>query len=508
MDWRRNQVLEPLRAILERRRWLAVTAFLIPLAGAVVLATALPDLYRSTATILVQRGDAPVAAPAAIPAVDVDTRLQVIREEILSRQRLDAMVERLGLYPELRGRAPKELIVGRMRKDIQIQLKGSEMGAAPPGTIAFSLTFRGTDRAVTAEVANALAESYVQENLTIRGRQAKGTADMLQAQLSEVRARLDEQELHIGQYQAAHTGELSQQLVVNLSRMHQLETQLQLNRDSRLRVMERREGVDVADPRYADVSGSPEAASARLARLKAELVGLQAIYSEKYPEVVRLKSEIAALENAQPEVSLASSAAPSPPAPARNDLRRLEEEEDRLRAEINTYRGRVDRAPLREQEFAQLSRDYSTTKELYDSLLKRYQEARIADDLERGMPGGQLRILDAATTPIDPYAPNKGLMMLFALAASLAFAVGVVAIAERLDTSFHTVDDLRAFTKVPVLLSIPLLSTRVDRARKRRRFAGKALLTVVGIAMVGAVAWLFAHGNIDLVQLLARGGAS
>ena len=503
MGGRHVHVFKPILAALHRHRWLASTAFLMPFTGAVVLAMALPSLYRATATILVQRDQEPTAAGAAAQPADVETRLQTIREEVLSRQRLDAMVERIGLYPEYGRRAPREAIIDRMRKDIRIQLKGSEQGAAPTGTIAFSLSFRGADRVQTASVANSLAESYVQENLRIRGRQVKGTADALEAQLSEVRARLDEQEARIGQYQAAHNGELPQQLFVNLARMQQLETQLQLNRESRLRAMDRRDsmGKQVADPSHAETSGNPTTSAARLARLRQELADLETTYSDRYPDVARIKGEISALESLQKDVSPVTAA----PAPVDDGMPTLESEEDRLRREINTYRARVDSAPQREQEFAQLSRDYSTTKELYGSLLKRYQEAKIADDLERDSKGEQLRILDSALTPPAPYAPDRRRLMLFAFMASLAFAAGAVALAERVDTSFHTVDDLRSFTRVPVLVSIPPLRTRVARWRSRRRFAWMALLTVTGMVLIGAATWSVAHGNVDLVHLFARG---
>jgi len=94
------------------------------------------------------------------------------------------------------------------------------------------------------------------------------------------------------------------------------------------------------------------------------------------------------------------------------------------------------------------------------------------------------------------------------LEASLAFAAAAIALAERIDTSFHTVDDLRSFTRVPVLVSIPPLRTHAARWRTRRRFAWMALVTVTGMALIGAATWFFAHRNIDLVELLARGSTS
>jgi hypothetical protein len=201
-------------------------------------------------------------------------------------------------------------------------------------------------------------------------------------------------------------------------------------------------------------------------------------------------------------------AAPRPKPALDDDMRTMESEEDRLRRQIGAFSARVDRAPQREQEFAQLSRDYATTKELYGSLLKKYQEATIADDMERDNKGRQLRILDSAIAPPEPFAPKRSRLMLFGLMASLAFAAGAVALAEKIDTSFHTVDDLRSFTRVPVLVSIPPLRTRAARWRGRRLFAWMTLVTVTGIVLLAAAAWSVAHGNIALVQMLAQGSAS
>jgi len=514
-------MLNPILDRLRRHRWLALSAFAIPFAGAAAFVMALPGLYRATATILVQRDVQKDAQQASmgLPA-EVETRLQTIREEILSRQRLETLVDRFGLYPNLR-HAPKEAMIDRMRRDIQIQVKGPESGAvtaAPPaGTIAFSLSFRSPDRMTTAAVANALAQSYVDENLRIRGQQARGTAEALMAQLNEVRAKLDEQEVRIGRYQAAHNGELPQQLAVNVARMQQLEMQLQLNRESRLRMMDRRDmvGAQTADPRYAELSGSPDAAAAKVARLKQELNDLQLTYNDNYPDVVRLKGQIASLEKQPKGAGVAAPPAPRPrtagTGSSQTEALTLESEENRLRGEIETYRARVDRAPQREQEFNELSRDYGTTKDLYASLLKRYQEAKMAEDLERdtGSPKvEQLRILDTAVVPLGPFAPNRPRLLLFALVACIAFAAGAVLLAERLDTSFHTTDDLRSFTRVPVLVSIPPLSTSASRWRNRRRLAAHALMTIAGILLAGVATWSIAHGNLDLVQLLARSNAS
>jgi polysaccharide chain length determinant protein (PEP-CTERM system associated) len=518
-------MLEPIIEILGRRLWLALIALAAPLTGATALAVALPDLYRATATVLVQHEQAPGPAGGSTQDAGVETRLRTIREEILSRQRLDAMIERFGLYPEIRHRAPREAIVDRMRREIQIQLNGTEQGGVQDGTIAFSLSFRGGDPSLAAAVANGLAESYVEENLRIRGRQAEATAGALETQLSEIRARLEGQEARIGDYQARHNGELPQQVGINMARIQQLGMQLQMNRDSQLRARDRRDslGGAITDAGFAEPSTSAESAVTSLARLKRQLAELRTTYSDNYPDIVRIKGQIAVMEKrlrgatADPEASGPDAATSRSTVVRRlkgsmgqleTELDRLKGEEERLNRDIETYQSRVDAAPQREQEFAELSRDYSTTKELYASLLKRYQEAKLADRMERGGKGEQLRILDSAVRPAFPIAPNRQRLVLFGLMLSLAFAAGIVVLREQIDTSFHTIDDLRSFTCIPVLVSIPPLKAPADRRKRLRRIGLRWIAAVCGLALIAAACWSFGSGNLEFVRLLARGSAT
>ena len=92
-----------------------------------------------------------------------------------------------------------------------------------------------------------------------------------------------------------------------------------------------------------------------------------------------------------------------------SELRLLKEEEVRLRQAIGAYEQRVENMPRREEEFQTLSRDHATAKERYDTLLKRYEEAQLAESLERGRQTEQFRILDPATPPgIPPRPPGCG----------------------------------------------------------------------------------------------------
>jgi protein tyrosine kinase modulator len=508
--------LKTVWAMWSRRKLLATMVFVGGFAGALTVAASLPSIYRAAATVLVERQE--VAESLVRPSVtgELDTRLQTISQEILSRARLETLVERFDLYPDMRRRLPIDAAIERARRDIHIELrevKGVESAAAGHGpTIGFTVTFRGRTPRTTAEVANALASSYVQENLKIRDRMATDTAQFLKVQLDETQRRLDEAERRISEYKRRHLGELPEQLSVNLAMLERLNSQLALNSDKQMRAIERRDQL----ARQLAFGGSLNAAEAeadpelRLARLRFELARMQRLYSPKYPDVVRLKAEIAAAEEQLSRThgrGAAAAARERSSGDLDGELNGLKAEEQRLRRAIADYQRRVDVAPELEQDFQGMARDYRNTKETYDSMLKRYQDAQVAEDMERRRSREEFRLLDAALPPREPWAPNRMRVLLLGLLLSVAATAVAVALAEQFDTSFHTVDDLRAFTKIPVLATIPCLVSATDADRRRRRRQLAAVSIPLALALVVLASYRFAHGNEQLVWMLSHGAS-
>jgi polysaccharide chain length determinant protein (PEP-CTERM system associated) len=507
--------------VWSRRKWLAILAFAAPFSAAVTLVAFLPDIYRSTAMVLVERQQVAETFVKSTVTNELETRLHTISQEILSRSRLEDLIARLNLYPELRHRVAPDEVVKRMRRDIELDFKGVRGSWGGSATIAFTISYRGRDPQTVALVTNTLASFYVEENLKARERQATGTAEFLRTQLQEVKERLDAQERRVSEFKRHSMGELPEQLAANLATLEGLNMQLRLNSDNQTRVLERR-GALVKQLAEADASpseGGPGATAERLAKLKQELTELKTRFSEKYPDVIRVKAEIAALERqlarAKPEGSLeAEPTAPVGPYVLRlrealgeveTEIKTIRAEEKSLRQAIATFQRRVENTPRREQEFQELSRDYAATKELYSSLLKRYEDAQLAESMEQHQKGEQFRILDPAVASQKPAAPNRVRLLVMGLLLSLGMAVGAVVLAEQLDTSFYSVDDLRAFTTVPVLVSIPRIVTAVDTRLRQRRFLLGALSALLGLALVVGAVFLLARGSEQLVWMLASG---
>jgi polysaccharide biosynthesis transport protein len=494
--------IDALVSSLVRRRWLAVAVFSVVLAGALSFAKSLPSLYQSTATVLVER-------PAARDgADDIESRLQSLRQEILSRARLTALIARFGLYPKLAGRASQEAIVVHMRRDVRIEASGSDVNSGRGGTIAFSLAYRGRDPQKVAEVANALTSSYIEEDQHLRDRQTSGAAQVLLSQLEDVKKRLALQEGRIAEFKKTHVGALPQQSEANLSALERIAGRLQKVNETRTAAIERRAALLHAGD-SGSAAGDADPDRARLERLNQELLALRTRFSEKYPDVVHKEAEIASLAAAVAKKPAVDRSLPQLEQVNR-EIRALQAEEARLKSESASYQQRVEGAPWHEQELQGLSRDYAATRDFYESLLKRYEEAQLAETHE-GQPQGQrLRLLDPAVAAGEPLAPDRFRLAIFGLIAALALATVAVAAAEKLDTSFHSADALRRHTRVPILVRIPLLpdESAGDRRRRRVRAALLSLGLVLGIALAVNVSRVVARDNEGVVALFAPRGRS
>jgi uncharacterized protein involved in exopolysaccharide biosynthesis len=185
-------------------------------------------------------------------------------------------------------------------------------------------------------------------------------------------------------------------------------------------------------------------------------------------------------------------------------LRRLKAEEQRLRDTIATYQRRVDEMPQREAEFQQMARDHETTRDLYTSLLARYEEATMGETMEHRNKGEVFRVVDPAVPAESPAAPKRLLLVLVCGMVALALAGAVVIVAEQLDTSFHSVESLRGFTSVPLAVAVPRILTENDHIQYRRRASFAATGALAALVLIMGAGYYYASGNYDLVALLIR----
>ncbi|MBI2875814.1 MAG: hypothetical protein HYY20_02910, partial [Candidatus Tectomicrobia bacterium] len=464
-----------------RRKWFILLPFVLISAGVALWANLQPDIYRSSTLILVEPQRVPADYVKPTVASSIEERLSTISQQIMSRTRLQRIIDDFHLYPAARGAKAPEEIIEIMRQDIELQVKGKN---------SFAISYQGQEPRMVMMVANQLASFFIEENLRVREQQAEGTREFLESQLKQLREKLMEQERAVQAYKEHYMGELPSQQDANLRMVDQLQLQLQGNQETLRGVEERKFLVERQlagqEPYNVNVLVTPgkEPGAApkvmgphkptRLEVLKSQLAVLRSTYSDKYPDVLQLQREIADEERRLAAVPLEEPLAegteggagektekrtvtPNPYhlqltqqlSTLKAEIRTLHLEADRLRQQISVYRAKVETAPRREQELTILTRDYDTTRRSYQALLNKRMNAQVAENLERRQKGEQFRVLDPANFPEKPFQPNRPRLILMGVLMGLGAGLGLAFLREYLDRSLRDVDELKEYTQLP-----------------------------------------------------------
>lgn len=474
-----------------RRKWLIILPFILITIGGTIGSYFLPTIYQASTLILVQAQRVPATYVQPTVVTSVQERLQTISQEIFSRTRLETIIGEFKLYRDLRKTLFMEEVVEKMRKDISLKVKAGN---------AFELFYEGKDPKVVAMVANRLASLFMEENLKTREAQAEGTSEFLDRELTRANELLESQEKVVREFKERGMGSLPGQMEANLRSLDQSQLQLQTvtvslqnardrkvslqNQISSLSNLQKQGGTNLVE-----VEGeATDPASASLGRLKEQLDFLLVRYKEKHPEVIRVKSLIKKLEEENKKQKKQKKAiATSPSSPAFNlpdrmtielekveqEIRRLSDEQSKIKGRIVLYQRRVEDTPKREEEFLALERDYGNTRKHYDSLLDKKLNAQLATNMEKEQKGERFKVLDLARIPEKPYKPNRPKIFLLTILLGLGFGVGLAFGVEYLDHSFRDIDDLEEYLGLSVLASIPRIVT--DEDIKKEKFKKKVL---------------------------------
>jgi protein tyrosine kinase modulator len=462
-----------LRALRRRPLWILIPALLGAFAAYAALRL-LPPLYSASTLVMVDKQKVPADYVKATVTTPMEERIKTIEQQVTARDNLERIIGELRLYPEMRRSQGVAAVVDRVRDDLTVRKQGDSL---------FSIYFQAPDPRQAARVANRVAELFIRENLKAREDQAEGTSTFLETELEATKARLEAQEAKIAEFKRHYMGELPEQSEINLRLGEQLQSKLSINMDALDKAEQRKLYVQgqIAQGRAA-VPEAPRAAAApivpsRLEQAKSELAALLTQYTERHPEVVRKRAEIARLQQMESgEVEVSAAPLTPPPAPrvdpllqaelrgVEMEIASLQRDRDRILGQIAAVQGRLENVPRVEQELISLTRDYDNIQKSYDSLLAKRLDSKLYENLEKSRQGEQFRILEKAMPPAAPSSPNALLLFAAGIGGGLALGLALAVLREQTDSTFADPDALQAaFPGVPVLATIPLL----DGARRQ-----------------------------------------
>lgn len=491
-----DQLVAFWNSVRHYRGWIFLGTVLFSLAGCTFVML-MPDRYKASTTILVDPQKVPEKYVSPTVSSDPGQRLTTITQQVLSTTRLQQIIDDMQLYPELRGKVSREELIDLMRKDITITVKqGSSSGLS-----AFTIEYEGRQRQQVAQVANQLAASFIEWNVKSREQQAQDTTEFLASQLKEAKQNLEVQEARLSAFKMRHLGEMPEQQPANMQALTQLQGQFQANVDALNRLEVERtllsrglESNNSGAVKTVPVVTERTRLEAERRQLKSQLQDLQNRYTSAHPEVVDVAARLQRVEDRLKTMP------PDPPVVAEvqdntavsvrlqlidRESKRLTDDQKRITEQMNSYRAKVDAVPVREQEMAELNRNYSVSKEHYQSLLDKTFSAGMAADLEKKQQAEHFTILDLAQVPEKPFKPKRALMFLGSLLGALALSLGLAYVKDMLNDTLKLERELKAMlpANVPLLAAVPQLQVAADRRRSIRFAVFAVIVTLIGCAL-------------------------
>ena len=487
--------------IIQRRKW----SFLVPFCAVVVVALSiallLPPRYMSTAKILIEEQEIPQDFVRATVTSYAEQRIQAIKQRIMSTTTLLAIVNRLDLAGNSLEKKQIKEIVSEIRKNIKIknidvEVVNPRTGRAMMATIAFTLSFDSDNPETAQQVTNLLASMFLQENLKIRKRQTAETTQFLEKEMGKIEKDLAVVENEIAVFKEKYINELPSLLQLNIQSLQSLELKKERLQEELLSKKERREYIKL------EMANMPEASRELTDQRRAEemeilLANLQSQFTDAYPDVVRLKAEIAELKT-NPEKGSDGQGYLDNPAHVNlkaqvstieRDIRSLERQIGEYSQKEDVYRKRIETSLRVEEEYRALTLKRSSTQDKYNDLMQKLMESKVSFGLEEEQKGERFTLLEPASYPAAPYKPNRLMIIMLGFVAGFGIGTGVIALQEYADRSVYDEDMLARETSFPVLGCIPEIITQDDIAKKRRLriviFAG-LFLVIVGVVIAVA----------------------
>jgi polysaccharide chain length determinant protein (PEP-CTERM system associated) len=378
-------------------------------------------------------------------------------------------------------------------------------------------------------VVNSLAVLFINEDLKEREAEAVDTTQFLADQLRPMRERLKEYETQLMDYRKRYMGELPEQLESNLRILDTLQKQLS-EREERLRDEKNRLAsleIEIKAQKESLAGGtiiSEKGEAMTLPQLKNQLYTLQSSYTERHPDVIRLKAKIAdieaklksgqlkssegantntALNEEQPLSSKILGGQIRQQREIKTQIIDLEEDIRKLKNEIRIYQQRIERTPKREEELMTLNRDYQNIQASYSSLLNRKLEAEVAVNMEKKQKGERFSILETAQVPLYPVSPNIQILFILAVMGAFSVGFGLIFLLDYFDVSLKNPDDFESDLGIAVLATVPKIYQKKDIRLKRlnRVFTGVSLL--VAVCLFAGFAALVLKGvepTLEIVQ--------
>jgi len=478
--------LDDYLAMLRRRLWVILLPTVLAPAIGFAVSYAFTPKYTSTSLVLVEEQKVPEGYVKPVVTEDLSQRITRLEQRALSPEELRPMVEKLKL-----SEGPLGMSLDQIKKGVTIQAVQAAVVSAPwqnkgdvPG---FNVNFTGSNPKQAQAICSEITNIMIRENFADREAIARETAEFLGRQVQDAKNKLDELDAKMASFKAHYPGQLPTDSDKNMQYLMALNSQLESNTQQLNRAQQDKAYAEsmlaqqLAAWKSTADSTDPKTLQKQMADLQSQLLQLKTRYTDDYPEVVKAKNDIKALQKKIDEAN-AAAANPSTVSSNANNLAeppeiqqlrfQIHQQQDtiaqatraqqKIQDQIKVYEGRVALSPAIDQQYKELTRDYDTAQKNYNDLLMNKNKADTQIDMEREQQGEQMHVLQPAGLPDSPSFPNRILFAGGGLGGGLVLGLVLAMWLEFRDQSIRNEADVVALLDLPVLTQVPWVATETS----------------------------------------------
>jgi polysaccharide chain length determinant protein (PEP-CTERM system associated) len=538
---RRALDVEDFIDILRRHKSWIFGPFLLTLVASVVGVYLWPDSYDSVAMVKIVPQQVPQNMVQSSITNDLADRINSMTTTVLSRNVLTTIINNFDLYKSERKRLPIDDVVENIMR-FNLHIDPIMVGSGSRTVPAFTVRFTYPDRFLANKVVADIVQRFISENLTNRSNITTESTQFFKDNADKAKKDLDALEDKLALFKAQNNGRLPEQVDLNYRNLQTQQTNLQMLTSSKSRAQMEKLSLEtnlrVENAHKTELTRETPQTAAQVAAMKSDrmleiereirgyedaLAALRQKYTEQNPDVQTVKGRLetarqrkADLQKEEAENKPAvAAAAPGVSRQAQmavvdvdGNIQRWESASRQKDLEIEDYdrqikqtQSSVDRlqaqisaAPLGEQQYGDLLRERDMARTKYMDLDAKLNTSQIAKELESRGQGEQLETLDPASLPQNPTEPKRPVIIGIGAGLGLLLGVVIAAAREMKDTSLKNLKDVRAYTQMAILGSVPLLENDFV-VRRRRRIAWLGWTTaclLAAVTMAGSVVFYYA----------------
>lgn len=459
--------------LINKKKRLFILVALLIMTAAVIISYIIPRKYQAQSTVFIEKSVVSDLVKGLAVSPTVEDKMKALNYSLTSRTLIRKVIDDLDMKLKKYDDAALEELIKEFSQNTEIKLKDKEG--------LFIITYVDNNPRIARDFVNTLVRRYIEENVSFKREDTYGATKFLSEQMQTFKEKLDKAESASNAYKSQKSGVLSAS-----------ETQLSMEIESS------RQKLEELAARHAQLESSKkmlqksDSLQVKLATLQSKLDELRATYTESYPEIIKVKTDIESLEE---QIRKRQASGQQPLADAReiekidSDLRIVKTAEDNQRRMIAVKQGMLQGIPTAKAKLEELEREHNNQKSLYEQLLTRQGQSEVSKQMEVQDKSVNFRIVDPAVIPIKPVSPNRVRIILLGIIGGIAGAFGVLLLLDYMDHSIKSTDALKGLG-IPVLALIPKMENpdEISREQKRDRkiykLAGAYFLVVLAVLTI------------------------